>query len=156
LTVAQRELIAAYVSALNACGYCAGIHTATAEAFGVPENVVTALLADVDTAPVEEAMKPLLRLVGTLTRSPARIRDAEVVDVYEAGWDEQALHDAVSVCALFDFMNRLVEGPGITATPDYYRTSSQRLAGAAGYAGLRHLLPPAEDDDLASGTAAGP
>jgi AhpD family alkylhydroperoxidase len=49
LTVAHRELIAAYVSALNACHYCAGIHTATAEAFGVPGDVITALLADVDT-----------------------------------------------------------------------------------------------------------
>jgi hypothetical protein len=79
-----------------------------------------------------------------------------VADVYAAGWDEQALHDAVSVCALLNFMNRLVEGLGITATPDYYRTSSQRLVGAAGYAGLRDLLPPAEDDGLASGTAVRP
>jgi AhpD family alkylhydroperoxidase len=34
-TVAERELIAAYVSGLNACGYCHGIHRVTADAFGV-------------------------------------------------------------------------------------------------------------------------
>jgi uncharacterized peroxidase-related enzyme len=144
LTVGQRELIAAYVSALNACDYCAGVHAATAAAFGVSEDVVAALLADVDSAPVDEPMKPVLRLIRTLTLSPAKIRNADVAAVYSAGWDEQALHDAVSVCALFNFMNRLVEGLGITATPDYYRTSSQRLAGPAGYAGLHDLLAGAD------------
>jgi uncharacterized peroxidase-related enzyme len=141
LTVAQRELIAAYVSALNACQYCAGVHTATAAAFGVDEDLVTALVADVDTAQVEESMRPMLGLVRTLTLSPARVRDAEIAAVYAAGWNEQALHDAVSVCALFNFMNRLVEGLGIVATPEYFRTSSRRLAAQAGYAGLRDMLP---------------
>lgn len=140
LTVAQRELIAAYVSALNACQYCAGVHTATAAAFGVDEDLVTALVADVDTAPVEESMRPVLGLVRTLTLTPARVRDAEIAAVYAAGWDEQALHDVVSVCALFNFMNRLVEGLGIVATPEYFQISSRRLAAQAGYAGLRDML----------------
>lgn len=143
ITVAQRELIAAYVSALNACDYCHGVHAATAVAFGVSEDLVTDLLADVDTAPVDQPMKPVLRLVRTLTLDPSRVREAEVAAVYAAGWDERALHDAVSVCALFNFMNRLVEGLGITATPDYYQTSSARLAGKAGYAGLHDLLKEA-------------
>ncbi|MGN6689094.1 MAG: hypothetical protein ACTHK1_16360 [Actinomycetales bacterium] len=50
------------------------------------------------------------------------------------------MHDAVSVCALFHFMNRLVAGLGIVATPEYFRTSSRRLAAQAGYAGLRDML----------------
>ncbi len=145
LSVAQRELIAAYVSALNSCEYCHGVHAATAVAFGVGEELVTALVADVDSAPVEEAMKPVLRLVRTLTLTPAKVRDAEVAAVYEAGWDEQAFHDAVSVCALFNFMNRLVEGLGITASPDYFQISSRRLAAPAGYAGLQHLLSDGPD-----------
>ena len=139
-TVAQRELIAAYVSALNACGYCHGVHSATAEAFGVPEGLLAALVADPVTADVEEPMRPVLALVATLTRTPSRVSDSEIAAVYAAGWDERALHDAVSVCALFNFMNRLVEGLGISADSSYYRTSAGRLAGEAGYAGLRHML----------------
>ncbi|MGH8918907.1 MAG: carboxymuconolactone decarboxylase family protein [Actinomycetes bacterium] len=38
LSVAERELIAAYVSGLNACGYCHGVHAAPAAAFGVPQS----------------------------------------------------------------------------------------------------------------------
>lgn len=67
--VAERELIAAYTSGLNACGYCHGVHSATAEAFGVPEGTLQALLDDVDAAPVDERMRPVLRYVRN---SPSR------------------------------------------------------------------------------------
>src|SRR5260370_7097841 len=72
-SVAGRELIAAYVSGLNACRYCHGVHTATAQAFGINEGTLGALLADVGTAPVTERMKPLLEYVGKLTLTPAKI-----------------------------------------------------------------------------------
>lgn len=56
-----------------------------------------------------------------------------------AGWSEKALHDAVSICGLFNLMNRLVSGLGITPGRDYTETSGDRLA-AGGYAGLADLL----------------
>ena len=34
-TVAERELMAAYVSGVNACGYCLGAHSAVAERFAI-------------------------------------------------------------------------------------------------------------------------
>lgn len=152
LSVAERELIAAYVSALNSCGYCHGIHEATAEAFGVPAGILEALLADIDTAPVSEPLKPLLRYVTALTRTPSRMTPALAATVLAAGWNEQALHDAVSVCALFNLMNRLVEGLGISADDAYQTTSAQRLA-AGGYGGLKQLLPdPGPADRRSSGT----
>ena len=40
----QRELIAAYVSGLNACTYCHGTHLAVAAACGVAPEVIKALL----------------------------------------------------------------------------------------------------------------
>lgn len=54
-------------------------------------------------------MKPVFRLVLKLTRPPTRVGEADARAVFEAGWNEQALHDAVAVCALFNYMNRLVQ-----------------------------------------------
>jgi uncharacterized peroxidase-related enzyme len=71
-TVAERELIAAYVSGLNACGYCHGVHSATAQAFEIAEGTLEALLADADTAPVDERLRPVLRYVRKLTETPSR------------------------------------------------------------------------------------
>lgn len=151
LSPAERELIAAYVSGLNACGYCHGVHTQTAAAFGVPEGVLDDLLADVETAEVEERLRPILRYVRKLTLTPSRISASDAEDVLKAGWDERALHDAVSVCALFNMMNRLVEGLGIRADDTYFAVAAGRLSGSAGYAGLQTLL---NDSSQPSGAAA--
>lgn len=147
-SVAERELIAAYVSGLNACDYCHGVHTATAQAFGVKEELVAALLDDVDAAPTDERMKPVLRYVRKLTQTPSRLTAADAEAVLAAGWDEQALHDAASVCGLFNLMNRLVEGLGIHADTGYFRLSAERLA-TQGYAGL--LASPTAPDTGPSG-----
>jgi uncharacterized peroxidase-related enzyme len=139
LSVAERELIAAYVSGLNACRYCHGVHTATAQAFGVSEDMLGALLNDVTTAPVDDRLKPVLRYVGKLTLTPAKITPEDAQAVLSAGFPERALHDAVAVCGLFNMMNRLVEGLGITAGESYFLAAASRLADR-GYAGLKDLL----------------
>jgi uncharacterized peroxidase-related enzyme len=138
-TPGERELIAAYVSGVNSCGYCHGIHTVTAEAFGVPEGLLAAAVRDLASAPVEEKLKPVLAYVGKLTRTPARITEADAEAVFAAGWDERALHDAVLVCALFNFMNRMVEGVGLSADEGYATPSGLRLH-EVGYSGLAEFL----------------
>lgn len=138
-TVAERELIAAYVSGVNSCDYCHGVHSVAAEACGIAAGAAPAAIADLDSAPVDEKLKPVLRYVGKLTRSPSSITRADADAVYAAGWDELALYHAVLVCALFNFMNRVVEGLGITADDGYYATSGTRLRDV-GYAGLRTLM----------------
>lgn len=115
LSVAQRELLAAYVSALNACRYCMGAHTIIAEIHGVPPGVLESALADPSTPEVPRDMRPLLAYVRKLTEWPARMTDADAEAVYAIGWNEAALFHAISICALFNFMNRIVEGCGVTA-----------------------------------------
>lgn len=139
LTAAERELIAAYVSGLNACTYCYGVHSVTAASFGLPEETLAALLDDVDGAEVDERMRPLLRYVGKLTTTPSRMTASDARAVFDAGWDERALHDAVAVCGLFNLMNRYVDGLGVSADADYLGLSGRRLADG-GYAGLKDLL----------------
>ena len=65
----------------------------------------------------------LLRYVGKLTSNPSKITPADAEAVLAAGWDERALHDAVAVCALFNMMNRLVDGLG---SPQAHSTSRRR------------------------------
>ncbi len=140
LRAAERETIAAYVSGLNACRYCHGVHEATARAFGLPPGVLDALLADVDAAPIDTHLKPLLRYARKLTLEPARMTQRDVDAMLEQGLGEQAALDVAAVCGLFNLMNRLVEGAGITAPTDYVAMAGQRLRDG-GYAALKGLLP---------------
>lgn len=117
LTVAERELIAAYVSGLNSCTYCHGAHVVAAQAFGIDPGLFDGLMSDLESSAVDAKLKPLLAYVRKLTLTPAMMSEADAAPVYAAGWDEQALFDAVSVCALFNFMNRIIEGSGIKSNP---------------------------------------
>jgi len=140
LSEAERELIAAYVSGLNACNYCHGVHTATAAAYGVPESTLAALLDDVATAPVDDKLKPILAYVRKLTLTPARMTEADATAVYAASWSPQALHDAASVCGVFNLMNRLVDGLGLKGDAPYFSSAAKRLRGAGGYGGIVERL----------------
>lgn len=135
LTVAERELIAAYVSGLNGCTFCFGAHSLIAEAFGVDREIFETLMSDLDAADIDPKLKPLLAYVRKLTLTPTRITEEDAAAVYDAGWDEQALFDAISVCALFNFMNRIVEGSGVKidllkAPSDLQAEFSSKLGGS--------------------------
>jgi uncharacterized peroxidase-related enzyme len=114
LSIAERELIAAYVSGLNACGFCFGAHKLYARAFGVDETVIDALIENLETAPVDDKLKPILRYVAKLKDLPPKLTAADANAVYQAGWPERALYDAIQVAALFHFMNRIIDGTGVT------------------------------------------
>lgn len=67
-SVADRELIAAYVSKVNESAFCIGAHTATAGQAYQDRAKVQAVLADLDSAPAEDGLRATLRILGKLTR----------------------------------------------------------------------------------------
>jgi uncharacterized peroxidase-related enzyme len=138
-TAAERELIAAYVSGLNRCDYCHGVHTATAERMGVEAGLVPRIVKDSDLDGVAANLRPVLALARKLTLSPGSVTKADADAVLTAGWDDTALYYAVAVTALFNFMNRLVEGLGIELEPSYVGPASQRLA-ETGYLPLLEMM----------------
>ncbi len=112
-SVGQRELMGAYVSALNDCNFCHGAHRAAAAAHGVEVSVLGGLLEDIDTAAINDHMKPVYRYLQKLTLTPSRMVQADADRVNEAGWSEDDLEVVIAVCALFCFANRIVDGYGI-------------------------------------------
>ncbi|NNE81805.1 MAG: peroxidase [Silicimonas sp.] len=114
LDIATRELIAAYVSGLNRCTFCYGSHAIYAEAFGIEAGLLQALLGDLSTAPVAQDLRVLLGYLGKLNALPPRIVQADIDAVLAAGWSEQALFDAVQIAGLFNMMNRIIEGTGVS------------------------------------------
>ncbi len=126
-TIAQRELLAAFVSGTNACKYCVGAHTATAKEFGVEEELVTSLLNDIDSAEVDDNLKPIFKFVKKLTLDPTRMTQSDADSVFNAGWSERALYDAIIICCVWSFMNRFVEGLGLSVVPDQFVMEGKML-----------------------------
>ena len=138
-TEGERELIAAYVSGLNHCGYCHGVHAATADLLGAPKSAISSALDDIDSSPIAEKMKPVLRYARKLTEKPNSLAQTDAYAVYAAGWNEAALYQTAVVTALFNFMNRLVEGAGIELDASYVKPASERLA-KTGYLPLIEMM----------------
>jgi uncharacterized peroxidase-related enzyme len=137
---AERELIAAYVSGLNNCNYCRAVHLQTAIALGIQADVTSENFSDSGLEHLDVRMRPVLAFVRKLTLSPGEIRATDVDPIFAAGWGDRALHDAVAICALFNLMNRLVNGLGVEASESYMKLAAERLA-EKGYAQLLDFLP---------------
>jgi uncharacterized peroxidase-related enzyme len=135
LTPAFRELIAAFVSSRNRCPFCSGSHIAVAVKLSGDRPLVDAVIANYRTAPIEEHEKLLFAYLEKLTSEPTSASDAEVEGLRQAGWSDEAIYDAVTVCALFNYYNRWVEGTGVGDMPTAaYEKSGERLA-RQGYVG---------------------
>jgi len=138
-SAAERELIAAYVSGLNNCDYCCAIHSQIAVALGTPAKTIDQMFANAENA-VDPKIRPVLALARKVTLSPAKITSADTDAIFAAGWNDRALHDAVAICALFNLLNRFVNGLGIQVPDPYTRMVAQWVA-KNGYAQSVEFLP---------------
>ena len=95
---------------------------------------MTAVLKDYATAPISEPKKALFRFIEMVNRQPNQIRQEHVDEVRRAGWSDEAIYDAISVCGLFNFYNRWCGANGVQDMPALgYQASGHRLA-TEGYA----------------------
>lgn len=92
------------------------------------EELVRGALDDLEGCGLTAAEKALLRFVHKLNAAPATIAAADVAGLRAAGWDDEAVYDAIGVCALFNFYNRWIDGAGVHGTPELYRASGRRMA----------------------------
>ncbi len=119
LTSGERELIAAYVSSLNECGYCTGSHAAYAAA-QLPSGMtlVDQVRADLDNAPIDAKLRALLRIAAAVQRGGKNVRGEDVEAARQAGANDQEIHDTVLIAAAFCMYNRYVDGLATTVPED--------------------------------------
>lgn len=133
LSVPERELMGGYVSALNACGFCYSIHSTLAERFGIPVETLDALVADIDTAPISDKLKPLFHYIKKVTETPTKVVAEDVAACTAVGWSEKAVVDALSVASMFACYNRMMDGSGIPAVAEQNRQKETGFMFKVGY-----------------------
>jgi uncharacterized peroxidase-related enzyme len=110
-SVADRELMAAFVSRANENAFCTGAHTATAAGAYRDPARVAAVLSDLDAAPIEEPLRATLRMLASLTRAGTVTAD-EMRALLAAGVSREQIEDALAVCFSFNVTNRLADAFG--------------------------------------------
>ncbi|MFC4535385.1 carboxymuconolactone decarboxylase family protein [Sphaerisporangium dianthi] len=138
LTPGERELIAAYVSALNECRYCFSSHAAYAAA-QLPEGMelVEQVRADLASAPVSPKLRALLAIAAAVQRGGREVTDEHVAAARAEGATDLEIHDTVLIAAAFCMYNRYVDGLATIAPDDpaSYAARAKRIV-ADGYLAL--------------------
>jgi uncharacterized peroxidase-related enzyme len=123
-------MIAAYVSSLNDCHYCASSHAAFAAA-QLPEGMalVQRVRADPQTAPVSDKMRALLAIAAAVQEGGLKVTSEHVEAARAAGATDAEIHDSVLIAAAFCMYNRYVDGLATVAPedPGFYAMGAQAV-----------------------------
>ena len=110
------------------------------------KELVAAVLEDYTTAPISDAERALFALISKTVADSTSITHDDLDRARAAGWSDEALYDAITVCALFQFYNTWIDATGVSDMPAFaYDISGKRLA-EKGYAYAEEppARPPAE------------
>jgi alkylhydroperoxidase family enzyme len=85
---------------------------------GWGERLVEGVIRDLESSELAEKEKVLLRFVDRVNHDSPRITAADIEPLHEAGWTDEAIYYAITVCALFNFYNRWIDASGVHALSD--------------------------------------
>ena len=95
--------------------------------------MVDAVLEDYRTAPIDDRDKALFAFIEKMNAQSNAVRRADIDRLTAAGWSQEAIYDAITVCALFKFYNAWIDATGVHDLPaGAYEMSGRRMA-AEGY-----------------------
>ena len=75
--------------------------------------MVAGVLQDLETCELPEREKALLRFIGKVNHQSPAISMVEIQALNAAGWTDEAIYYAITVCALFNFYNRWIDASGV-------------------------------------------
>lgn len=131
LSPAERERIAAYVSAKNECVFCMNSHAAAArELFADSAEMVDCVIHDESTPLLSDKMKALLKIGEKVRQNGKLVTDQDVAQARKYGAGDRDIHDTVLIAATFSMFNRYVDGLAsfTPIDPKEYEMMGKRLA----------------------------
>ena len=86
------------------------------------------MLADADTSPLDDRHKALFRFLDKVNHDSPTMQPADLDRVRAAGWTDEALYVAITVCARFNFYNRWIDATGVHAlSEEAHRAGGKRM-----------------------------
>ncbi len=104
------------------------------EGEGAGLKYVQAACLDLETATLPARDRILFRYLRKTNDTPAACCQADVDAVRAAGWSDHAIYDGVTVCAIFNFFNRWIDGTGVPDVPAGFYEARLATSGDVGYA----------------------
>lgn len=119
LSMAEREMIAAYVSYLNDCFYCHQSHGTIAVCYlNGDEDLVEQVKKDYQQADISDKMKALLSIAGSVQKGGKYVTSEQIEHAKNLGATDKEIHDTVLIASAFCMFNRYVDGLNTWAPQD--------------------------------------
>ena len=94
---------------------------------------VAGVLRDLESSGLSEKEKALFRFVDKVNRQSPQVTAEDMTPLHAAGWDDEAIYYAITVCALFNFYNRWVDASGVHALSDEAHRQGAKRSATMGY-----------------------
>jgi uncharacterized peroxidase-related enzyme len=131
-SVGDRELMAALVAQTNQCDWCTRAHSAVAERAFRGRAKVSAVLSDLETAPVAGPLRATLRMLRKLTREH-RVEATDMRTLLAVGVSREEIEDALAVCFAFNTITRLADAFGFVQPSPQAMEAGAKYLLARGY-----------------------
>lgn len=116
-SVAELEMMGAFVSSKNSCQMCLSDHQAVASQV-MDDSLLHAVLHDYQSAPIDERLRTTFAFLEQLTLHPEALSADDLRPMLSAGLSQAAIAEAAEVCMVFAIMNRLVDAFGFEIGPN--------------------------------------
>ena len=91
------------------------------------------MLADFESSGLDDQHKALFRFIDKVNHDSPNITPADLEVARAAGWTDEALYFAITVCALFNFYNRWIDAAGVHALSDEAHRQGGKRSAVHGY-----------------------
>lgn len=90
-------------------------------------------MTDLETSSLSPSEKVLFRFVDKVNADSPRITAGDMAPLHDAGWTDEQIYYAITVCALFNFYNRWIDASGVHALSDAAHEEGAKRSAIHGY-----------------------
>jgi uncharacterized peroxidase-related enzyme len=120
LSVLEREMIAAAVSAQNRCFYCITAHGAAVRNLAGDPVLGELMAANYRSARLSKRQRAMLDFAGKLTAEPWGIEESDRARLRGAGFSDRDVWDIAAVASFYNMTNRLASATDMRPNHAYH------------------------------------
>ena len=126
LTRTTKEMIATYVSSLNACAYCLDSHANSLHQSGGSDELLLAIFqGDLESPSIGPKEHVLLAFTAKVTEESYKVSATDIQSLQAVGWHQQQIAEAVHISSLFACFNRVANAFGLSSQNLFSLTLTQ-------------------------------
>ena len=95
--------------------------------------LVEGVIEDMESSALSDSDKVLFRFVRKVNEDSVNIQPADIEVLHEAGFTDEAIYYAITVCSLFNFYNRWIDASGVHAMSDAAHRAGAKRSAIHGY-----------------------